>query len=69
MEGALSEAHNPDKTKRQRVLVVGLGTMGMNHARAYLAIEGFELVGLCTRNATTRRDLDKEFPAFRVTRA
>ena len=47
--------------KRQRVLVVGLGTMGMSHARAYRAIDGFELVGLCTRNAAARRDLDKEF--------
>ena len=36
---------------RQRVLVVGLGTMGLSHARAYKAIDGFELVGLCTRNA------------------
>jgi predicted dehydrogenase len=47
--------------KRQRVLVVGLGTMGTSHARAYKAINGFELVGLCTRNAAARRDLDKEF--------
>jgi predicted dehydrogenase len=47
--------------KRQRVLVVGLGTMGLSHARAYLAIEGFELVGLCTRNAAGRYDLDQEF--------
>ena len=46
----------------QRVLVVGLGTMGMSHARAYQAIDGFELVGLCTRNASARGDLDKAFP-------
>ena len=46
---------------RQRVLVVGLGTMGMSHARAYQAIDGFELVGLCTRNAAARDDLDTEF--------
>ncbi|HEY1862120.1 MAG TPA: Gfo/Idh/MocA family oxidoreductase [Roseiarcus sp.] len=46
----------------QRVLVVGLGTMGTSHARAYQAIDGFELVGLCTRNAATRGDLDKAFP-------
>ena len=45
----------------QRVLVVGLGTMGMSHARAYQAIDGFELVGLCTRNASARGDLDKAF--------
>ena len=47
--------------KRQRVLVVGLGTMGTSHARAYQAIDAFELVGLCTRKAAERRDLDKDF--------
>jgi predicted dehydrogenase len=44
-----------------RVLVVGLGTMGLSHARAYRAIKGFELVGLCTRNAAARSDLAAEF--------
>ncbi|MGO4707124.1 Gfo/Idh/MocA family protein [Microvirga sp. 2MCAF38] len=33
----------------KRVLVVGLGSMGMSHALAYDRIEGFEVVGLCTR--------------------
>ncbi|MFC3706122.1 Gfo/Idh/MocA family protein [Devosia honganensis] len=33
-----------------RVLVVGLGNMGMSHAMAYTRIEGFEVVGVCTRN-------------------
>jgi len=47
---------------KQRVLVVGLGTMGLSHARAYRAIEGFELVGLCTRGAADRADLAAEFP-------
>ena len=45
----------------QRVLVVGLGTMGTIYARAYKVIDGFELVGLCTRNAAARHDLDEEF--------
>ena len=58
----MSKAHDPNVPKPQRVLVVGLGTMGMSHARAYQAIEGFELVGLCTRNAAARGDLDKAFP-------
>ena len=53
---------NSQTGQRQRVLVVGLGTMGMSHARAYQAIDGFELVGLCTRNAAARADLDKAFP-------
>src|ERR1700722_6259919 len=61
MEGALSETNRP-AGKPQRVLVVGLGTMGMSHAHAYQAIDGFELVGLCTRNAAARGDLDKDFP-------
>ena len=47
---------------KQRVLVVGLGTMGLSHARAYHAIDGFELVGLCTRHAAERADLAAEFP-------
>jgi predicted dehydrogenase len=57
----MAEAQGADGMKRQRVLVVGLGTMGTSHARAYRAIDGFELVGLCTRNAAGRRDLDQEF--------
>ncbi len=44
-----------------RVLVVGLGTMGTSHARAYRAIDGFELAGLCTSRAAERHDLDAEF--------
>ena len=60
----MTQAHNPDVVKRVRVLVVGLGTMGMSHARAYQAIDGFELVGLCTHKAAARNDLDKEFPGL-----
>jgi predicted dehydrogenase len=29
-----------------KVLVVGLGNMGLSHARAYKSIKGFEIVGL-----------------------
>ncbi len=46
---------------KQRVLVAGVGTMGTSHARAYQTIDDFELVGLCTRNAAGRQDLDREF--------
>jgi predicted dehydrogenase len=35
--------------------------MGTSHARAYQDIDGFEIAGLCTRNAAGRRDLDREF--------
>src|ERR1700733_8455741 len=58
----MSKAPNPNAAKPQRVLVVGLGTMGMSHARAYQAIKAFELVGLCTRKAAARGDLDDAFP-------
>ncbi|WP_035662909.1 Gfo/Idh/MocA family protein [Bradyrhizobium sp. Ec3.3] len=47
-----------------RVLVVGLGTMGTSHARAYRAIEGFDLAGLCTSRAADRHDLETEFPGL-----
>jgi predicted dehydrogenase len=57
----MTKALNPTAAKPQRVLVVGLGAMGMSHARAYQAIDGFELVGLCTRNAAARSDLDSAF--------
>jgi len=35
--------------------------MGTSHARAYRAIDGFELAGLCTSRAVERHDLDAEF--------
>jgi predicted dehydrogenase len=35
---------------RKRVLVVGLGHMGMSHALAYQRIPGYEVAGVCTRN-------------------
>ncbi len=49
-------------TNPLRVLVVGLGTMGLSHARAYQAVPGFALAGLATRNAEARADLKSEFP-------
>jgi predicted dehydrogenase len=49
--------------KKIRVLVVGLGNMGLSHARAYAANEGFEIAGLCSRGIDQRADLKKEFPA------
>jgi predicted dehydrogenase len=39
----------------KRVLVVGLGTMGMSHALAYARIEGFEVVGVCERRIADRQ--------------
>ncbi|HEX4765006.1 MAG TPA: Gfo/Idh/MocA family oxidoreductase [Lichenihabitans sp.] len=37
-----------------RVLVVGLGNMGMSHALAYTRIPGFEIAGLCERRIASR---------------
>jgi predicted dehydrogenase len=34
----------------KRILVVGLGNMGMSHALAYTRIPGLEVVGVCTRH-------------------
>jgi len=34
----------------KRVLVVGLGNMGMSHALAYTRIPGFTVAGVCTRH-------------------
>jgi predicted dehydrogenase len=35
--------------RAKRVLVVGLGTMGLSHARAYARIDGFDVVAACAR--------------------
>ncbi len=38
----------------KRVLVVGLGKMGMSHALAYSRIEGYDVVGVCERSIASR---------------
>ena len=48
--------------KKIKVLVVGLGNMGLSHACAYKSIKGFEIAGLCSRGIETRDDIKKEFP-------
>ncbi len=42
-----------------RVLVVGCGTMGASHARAYQRIEGFEIAGLVSRKPDSREALNR----------
>lgn len=37
-----------------RMLVVGLGNMGASHASAYHRMEGFEIVGLCSRTIKSK---------------
>ncbi len=49
--------------KKIRVLVVGLGNMGLSHARAYKTIAGFEIAGLCSRGIEERKDIAVEFPS------
>jgi predicted dehydrogenase len=50
-----------------RVLVAGVGNMGLSHALAYDAIEGFEIAGLMSRTIGSRTDLPSnlaQFPRF-----
>ena len=37
-----------------RILVVGLGNMGASHASAYHRMDGFEIVGLCSRTIKSK---------------
>ena len=39
----------------KRVLVVGLGNMGMSHALGYSRIPGYEVVGVCERRIADRK--------------
>ena len=39
----------------KRVLVVGLGNMGMSHALAYSRIDGFDVAAVCERNIAKRQ--------------
>ncbi|MBV8587911.1 MAG: Gfo/Idh/MocA family oxidoreductase, partial [Verrucomicrobia bacterium] len=45
-----------------RVLVVGLGHMGVTHAKAYNRIDGYKLAGLCCRSIAQRDDIAKAWP-------
>ncbi len=42
--------------------MVGVGNMGLSHARAYAANDGFEIAGLCSRGIDGRDDIKAEFP-------
>ena len=52
--------------KKIRVLVVGLGNMGLSHARAYKSIKGFEIAGLCSRGIHDNLHIAKEFPKTKL---
>ena len=55
-------------SKTIKVLCVGAGHMGTSHARAYHAIEGFEICGIVTRSEGSRKalnaDLGAAYPEF-----
>ena len=48
-------------TDKVRMLVVGVGNMGLSHARAYQTLDGFEIAGFMSRTMRSRRDLPAEF--------
>lgn len=54
--------------KTIRVLCVGAGHMGTSHARAYHALDGFEICGIVTRSPESRaklnQDLGSAYPEF-----
>ncbi|WP_020593771.1 Gfo/Idh/MocA family protein [Kiloniella laminariae] len=50
--------------KPQKVLVVGLGNMGISHAKAYHALAGFEIVGLCSRSLDQQTVLPDELSRY-----
>ena len=45
--------------EKLRVLVVGCGSMGASHARAYHRLDGFEIVGLVSRGPERREALNQ----------
>jgi predicted dehydrogenase len=47
-----------------RILVVGLGNMGLSHAKAYHQLDGFEIVGICTRSVIPAKDLPAGFADY-----
>lgn len=51
-----------------KILVVGCGHMGKSHAKAYHAMDGFEIVGVVSRGEKSRRalldELNADYPQF-----
>jgi predicted dehydrogenase len=50
-----ASGQSEETTMTKRVLVVGLGNMGMSHAQAYTRIPGLEVVGVCERHIADRK--------------
>ena len=47
-----------------RTLVVGVGNMGVSHAKAYHKLDGFEIVGLVSRSIMERDDLPEQLAGY-----
>ncbi len=47
-----------------RVLVVGLGNMGLSHANAYHKLDGFEIAGLMSRSLDADTDLPEHLAGY-----
>ena len=43
-----------------KILCAGAGHMGRSHALAYHHIDGFDIVGICTRSEASREKLNDE---------
>ncbi|KZB60854.1 Gfo/Idh/MocA family protein [Thalassospira sp. MCCC 1A02491] len=50
--------------KPVRILVIGLGNMGMSHAKAYHALDGYEIVGICARSSIPADKLPDGFANY-----
>ena len=60
-QGDIFQGEGITMADKVKVLVVGVGNMGLSHAKAYHANDGFELAGLMSRTIKSRTDLPAEF--------
>ncbi len=51
-------------TETVKVMIVGLGNMGLSHAKAYHNLAGFEVVGLCSRTLNDQTKLPDELAGY-----
>jgi len=50
--------------KKVRILVIGVGNMGVSHAKAYHKLDGYEVVGLMSRTISSKVDLPDELASY-----
>ncbi len=53
-----------ESRKNHRVLCVGAGNTGRSHILAYHRLDGFEIAGICTRSAASRKSVMEELGTF-----